>query len=54
MEEIQRIVEVVGISALGRTGAKEIGAFLESKDNDVGGRNACLELAYVMYLALGK
>lgn len=53
IEEILRVVDVAGASSLGRTGVKEIGSFLDSKDNDALGRNACLELCYALYVSLG-
>eukprot|EP01041_Mallomonas_annulata_P000127 gene127-202_t len=54
LEEIQRVVEGAGIGALGKNGTKEIGVYLESKDNDTGGRHACLELIYTLYVSLGN
>jgi hypothetical protein len=52
-EEILRVVEGAGASSLGRAGVKEVGTFLDSKDNDALGRNACLELCYALYASLG-
>jgi len=54
LEEVLRVVEAAGITALGRSGAKEVGLCLDSKENDVSCRNACLELAYSMFLAYGS
>ena len=54
LEEIQRVVESAGVGALGRTGVKEVASYLDSKDNDVAGRHACLELTYVLYISLGS
>lgn len=53
IEEIQEVVEAAGAAALGRAGVKEIAVYLDSKDNDVNGRNACLELCNSLYLSLG-
>lgn len=53
IEEIQATVEVGGAVALGRSGVKEIAVYLDSKDNDVNGRSACLELCNALYLSLG-
>ena len=54
IEEIQSVVESAGAGALGRVGVKEIAAYLDSKDNDVSGRHACLELSYVLFVSLGS
>ena len=54
IEEIQYVVEGAGAGALGRAGVKEIGSYLDSKDNDVAGRHACLELAYTLYVSLSS
>ena len=53
LEEIQRIVESdpKGAAALGRAGVREVAVYLDSKDNDVSGRQACLDLCYALYLA---
>ena len=53
IEEIQEVVEAAGATALGRAGVKEIAVYLDSKDNDVNGRNACLELCNSLSLSLG-
>lgn len=53
IEEIQEVVEAAGAVALGRSGVKEIAVYLDSKDNDVNGRSACLELCNALYLSLG-
>ena len=53
IEEIQATVEVSGAVALGRSGVKDIAVYLDSKDNDVNGRSACLELCNALYLSLG-
>lgn len=53
IEEIQATVEVGGAVALGRSGVKDIAVYLDSKDNDVNGRSACLELCNALYLSLG-
>ena len=52
LEELASMVETLGYTALGRAGLKEIGAFLDARDNDVGGRNACLELCVQLSEAL--
>jgi len=44
LEELSVLVETQGYTALGRAGLKEIGAFLDARDSEVVGRNACLEL----------
>jgi hypothetical protein len=54
LEEIIRVVESSGAGSLGRSGVKEIASYLDSKDNDVSGRNACLELCYVLYISLNS
>ena len=59
LEEIQRVVEGRqsdgrGATALGRAGVREVAQYLDSKDNDVSGRHACLELCYALYVALGS
>lgn len=36
-------------ACLNRTNVKDIGAYLDAKDNDLLGRNACLEIAHVAY-----
>ena len=33
---------------------KELGSFLESRDNDLAGRNSCLELIHSLYCSLGN
>jgi hypothetical protein len=33
---------------------RQVAIYLDSKDNDVGGRNACLELCFALYLSLGS
>ena len=53
IEEIQATVEIGGAVALGRSGVKDIAVYLDSKDNDVNGRSACLELCNALYLSLG-
>ena len=53
IEEIQEVVEAAGAVALGRSGVKDIAVYLDSKDNDVNGRSACLELCNALYLSLG-
>jgi hypothetical protein len=53
IEEIQGAVEAAGAASLGRAGVREVAVYLDSKDNDVSGRNACLELCYALYLSLG-
>ena len=53
IEEIQATIEVGGAVALGRSGVKDIAVYLDSKDNDVNGRSACLELCNALYLSLG-
>jgi len=54
IEEMQRVVESAGAGSLGRAGVREIGLYLDSKDNDVSGRNACLELCFALYLSMGN
>ena len=54
LEQVQRLVESSGASVLGRAGMKELGSFLESRDNDLAGRNSCLELIYSLYCSLGN
>lgn len=54
IEEIQRLVEETGTGSLGRAGVREIAVYLDSKDNDVSGRHACLELCYVLFSSLGN
>lgn len=53
IEEIQRVVESAGVASLGRAGVKDIGDFLDAKDNDLAGRSSCLELIYSIYISLG-
>jgi hypothetical protein len=54
LEEIERLVEGVGAGALGRTGVKDIVGFLDNKEIDASGRNACLDLLYTIYVSLGQ
>jgi hypothetical protein len=54
IEEIHRVVEVAGVASLGRSGVKDIGSFLEAKDNDITARNACLDLVYLIYCSLSS
>ena len=42
------------MGSLGKSGVKEIASYLDSKDNDVSGRHACLELCYALFLLLGN
>lgn len=43
-----------GVASLGRAGIKDIGEFLDAKDNDLAGRSSCLELVYAIYASLGS
>lgn len=54
LEQVQHLVESTGASVLGRAGMKELGSFLESRDNDLAGRNSCLELIHSLYCSLGN
>jgi hypothetical protein len=54
LEELQRTVEGAGTGALGRTGARDIGVFLDDKDIDTASRSACLELLHTIYVSLGQ
>jgi len=51
---LHSVVEGAGIGSLGRAGVKEIAGYLDSKDNDVSGRHACLDLAFVLFTSLGN
>ena len=53
IEEMCRVVEAHGAASLGRAGVREIGAFLDSRDNDALGRNQCLELCHALYVSMG-
>ena len=53
LEQMCLLVESHGHTIFGRAGLKEVGTFLDSKDNDVSGRNACLELCYQLFRSLG-
>lgn len=54
IEEITKIVDGAGNAPLGKNGLREIGAFLESKENDSAGKGATLELIYSIYVAMGS
>lgn len=54
IEEIDRLVDDYGPQTLGKPGIREIGNTLESKDTDVSGRSACLDLCYTLYMCLGN
>jgi len=54
IEEIQRVVEEAGAGSLGRAGVREVALYFDSKDNDVSGRHACLELCFVLFTSLGS
>jgi len=59
LEEMGRMVDIVLLSGdtsassafamIGRSGLREIGAFVDSKDNDVAGRSATLDLCWMLY-----
>lgn len=48
------MVEVHGANSLGKAGVREVGQFLDSKDQDTAGRSACLDLGYALYVAIGS
>lgn len=54
LEELERIVSVHGYNALGKSGLKELGAAIESKDNDVAIRSAALDVCYALYCFCGN
>jgi hypothetical protein len=54
LQEMQRVVQAAGAGVLGRAGAREVGSFLDSKDNDVAGRSACLDLCFSLFAAVGS
>jgi hypothetical protein len=53
IEDIQKIVEGAGVAAMGRSGMKEIVAFLENPQCDQAGFSACLNLIFVVYTQQG-
>lgn len=54
LEELERVVEGVGAGALGRSGVKEIGNYLDSAEIDSNSRDACLDLVYTIFVSLGQ
>lgn len=54
IEELINVVESSGAAVLGKSGVKEIGNQLDSKESDPAGRSPCLDLCYAIYLSLNS
>ncbi len=53
IEALSSMVSEHGYTALGRAGWKDVGALLDDRENDIIGRNACLDLCMQLYEVLG-
>lgn len=54
LQEIQDVLKASGAAVVGSATVRDVVSYLDARDCDMDGRNACLDLLYAVYAANGK